>query len=579
MTRISLILIRPIAVLSFLLSAIGVHAQFATYNWATAFRGSPLAFGREVVADADGNVFSTGHFEGTYDFDPGAGVLNLTSAGYDDIYVTRQDAAGNLSWAYSFGSAGTDIAYGLATDASGAVYITGNFADTVDFDPGPGVMELVAQGYRDAFLLKLDAAGALVWVRSFGGTYAGNLGTAITTDASGNIYSTGYFSRNTDFDPGPGMYLLDGGSRSDAYISKLNPAGEFIWAVRMGDAGTGSGSADVYPYAIAVDDSGIVYTTGWFTDSADFDPGPGVFMLPFSGVYDIYASRINADGSFGWALGIGSGSLDGGTDIKVSSSGKVFITGKFEETADFDPGSGLNNITSAGEEDVFLICMDPDGTQEWVKTLGGTQWDYASSMELDAAGSIYLSGRFEGNMDTDPGTGVATLTTAGSTDIFLLQLDSAGNYMGSLRIGSSSDDEAYGMAIGNDGSILVTGLFMGTTDFDPGPGVHTLSTSPGPVGAFVLSLQGAAVGAQPSQDPVRVSASPNPFTQQVTIETLHPDVNHNVTITSITGQIVSVMDFGPMATLNFSIPGPPGVYLATVTAANGGTVFCRLVKQ
>ena len=96
--------------------------------------------------DASGNVYTTGYFQGTVDFDPGAGTFNLTSAGLQDIFISKLDAAGNFVWAKQLGGTLNDVGYSIALDTSGNVYTTGFFRDTVDFDPGAGTFNLTPAG-------------------------------------------------------------------------------------------------------------------------------------------------------------------------------------------------------------------------------------------------------------------------------------------------------------------------------------------------------------------------------------------------------------------------------------------------
>ncbi len=140
----------------------------------------------------------------------------------------------NFVWAKSFSGNGNEYGFSICSDASGNVYTTGHFDGTVDFDPGPGVVNLTSTGAADVFITKLNSAGNLVWVKSFGGVPANNdVGSSITTDASGNVYTTGYFYGTVDFDPGASTFTLTSVAY-DIFISKLDASGNFIWAKQMG---------------------------------------------------------------------------------------------------------------------------------------------------------------------------------------------------------------------------------------------------------------------------------------------------------------------------------------------------------
>jgi hypothetical protein len=161
-------------VLLLLLAFIGCYtpakAQNLDFAWAKgigATDGDDRAY--SIAVDAAGNVYTTGYFEGTADFDPSAGVFNLTSAGSVDIFVSKLDASGNFVWAKAMGGTSIDQATSIAVDASNNVYTTGYFYNTADFDPSAGVANLTSAGSGDIFVSKLDASGNFVWAKAMGG--------------------------------------------------------------------------------------------------------------------------------------------------------------------------------------------------------------------------------------------------------------------------------------------------------------------------------------------------------------------------------------------------------------------------
>jgi len=232
-----------------------------------------------ITTNVLGNIIIAGLFSGTTDFDPGAGVTNLTTTGADDIFILKLDAIGNFIWAKQAGGISADIPEAVALDPLGNVYATGRFNLTSDFDPGPGIFNLTTagntDGITDVFVLKLAPNGNFVWVKQMG-SLAVDLGNDIATDAAGNIYTTGIFQNIADFDPGAAIFNLTSKGGSDIFISKLTTDGNFVWAVSFG-----SGSAD-RGEAIAADAAGSVYCAGNFLGQIDFDPGPGTAILDAS---------------------------------------------------------------------------------------------------------------------------------------------------------------------------------------------------------------------------------------------------------------------------------------------------------
>ncbi len=455
-----------------------------TFTWAKKMGGISGDFGSSIALDASGNVFTTGFFQGTADFDPGAGTFNLTSQGYRDIFISKLDAAGNFVWAKKMGgTSSNDEGFSIALDGSGNVYTTGFFEGTADFNPGAGVANLTSQGYRDIFISKLDAAGNFVWAKKMGGTDLDE-GYSIALDGSGNVYTTGYFEETVDFNPGAGVANLTSAGNADIFISKLDAAGNFVWAKQMG--GT-SVSGDI-GRSIALDGSGNVYTTGSFHGTADFDPGAGTFNLTSQGHRDIFISKLDAAGNFVWAKKMGgTSSYDEGYSIALDASGNVFTTGIFQGVADFDPGAGTFNLTSAGSYDIFISKLDAAGNFVWAKQMGGIFGEESFSIALDGSGNVFTTGYFDNIVDFDPGAGTFNLTSVGSTDIFISKLDAAGNFVWAKQMGGTMDDRGQSIALDASGNVYTTGYFNGTADFDPGAGTFNL-TSAGSYDIFVHKM-------------------------------------------------------------------------------------------
>lgn len=477
-----LILIAGIAILELSNTAI---AQ--TLQWANQMGGTTDDVGVSMAVDALGNVYTTGSFTGTVDFDPGAGTFNLTSAGSKDLFISKVDAGGNFLWAKQMGSTQEDVGTSIAIDGSGNVYTTGYFRFTVDFDPGPavfnltttlngtdvfilklnsvgdfvwakqvggqgvntstsmkfdsfgniyvsgnfdqttdfdpgaGVFNLTSLGFNDVFTLKLDANGDFLWAKQLGGTDTYVFSNSMSLDVSGNVYTTGSFIDVVDFNPGTGTFNMTSSSFSDdIFISKLDASGNFVWAKKIGGASTDVG------YAIAVDDSGNVYTTGSFIDGVDFDPGTGTFNLTsLASSGDIFISKLNTAGNFVWAKQIGSTSTEEGIFIAIDDSYNIYTVCHFYQTIDFDPGSDVNNLTSAGSRDIAVVKLDPAGNFVSALQMGGTGDDNCLSLTMDLSGNMYTTGRFKLTGDFDPGAGVFNLTSAGGFDVFVNKFDNS----------------------------------------------------------------------------------------------------------------------------------------------------------
>ncbi len=202
---------------------LGIFAMAATaqnVDWVRSFGNTGNEYGRSVTTDGIGNVYTTGTFTGTVDFDPGASVHNLVSTGADDIFIVKLNVTGNFLWAKSFGNTGfSDRSNCIKVDSQGNVYVTGWFTGTVDFNPGPATFTLSALTGYDAFILKLDASGNFLWAANFGAHSIQINGPSLAISQAGDLYLVGYFGATVDFDPGPGTFSLTSAGVYDVFIS------------------------------------------------------------------------------------------------------------------------------------------------------------------------------------------------------------------------------------------------------------------------------------------------------------------------------------------------------------------------
>jgi len=465
----------------FTLIILCIESSAQDYEWAKKLGGSSVDHGQSIIVDQPGNVYTCGYFSGTSDFDPGTGIFNLISAGINDVYISKLNVSGNFCWAVRMGGTNLDYGTSVAVDKSGNVYSTGYFYGTGDFDPGPDTFNLTSVGGYDIFISKLDSSGNFLWAVNIGESLPA-YGMSLTIDSSGNSYTTGFFQGTADFDPGAGTYNLTSDSL-DVFVLKLDTYGNFLWAKRLG------GSMRDYGNSLAVDVSGNVYTTGYFEGTADFDPDTLTsYYLTASAYSDIFISKLDSSGNFLWAKKVGGLSGDYGESIAVDLSGNVYSTGCFGQTVDFNPGPGSYSLTSAGNEDIYVLKLDTYGNFLWAKRMGGTSGERGYSLALDCSDNVYTTGYFAQTSDFDPGTGTFNITSSGSWDIFISKLNASGNFVWALSMGSATNDIGNSLALDPSGNIFNMGVFTGTVDFDPGAGVSNL-TSSGQYDTYVLKLK------------------------------------------------------------------------------------------
>lgn len=494
------------------------------FVWAKQLGGIDLKDAVSIGLDAAGNVYTTGNFYGTVDFDPGVGISNLTSKGYNDIFISKLDTSGNFVWAKQMGSIFGDSGYAIAVDSAGNVFTTGSFSDTCDFDPNVGVsnMSTLVEGI---FISKLDTNGNFVWAKSMGGI-AYNKGRLITLDSTGNIFVSGTFGGTTDFDPNAGVANLTSvgafGGNEDMFVLKLDGNGNYVWAKQF------SGTGFKIFTGLAVDATGNIFTSGMFFGTVDFDPSVSVNnLVQATGSDDGFITKLDASGNFGWAKQL-EGNIRDVASLALDLSGNVYTTGNFysqhsgnvSSPTDFDPGVGVFNLSvnHPFDNDAYVLKLDINGNFVWVAQLGG----------------------------------VPSLT-------------------------SSVDTKGYSITIDSSGSIYTTGIFgsSGTGDFDHGTGTNILTATGGSTDMFVHKMSQTALGLSKNEIDSKISIYPNPSSGIFNIEIDENLIGSKVAIYNLLGQ--KIKDFNLKMTATTEILNK-GIYLLEIEK-DGSKTTKKLIVQ
>lgn len=566
---------KKILALCCLILNISFHAWGQNFVWACQWGNLSIELGNAIALDASSNVYTTGSFGGTSDFDPGPGVFNLTptlNMG-EDVYLSKLDSSKNLLWAINMGGGASDQGWAVAVDGALNVYVAGTFSDSADFDPGPGTSILYSSGNSDVFIAKYDASGAYLWAKKIGGAVH-EFASSMDVDAAGNVYITGDFRDTVDFDPGPGIFQRIAPVQNNIFIVKLDVSGNFVWANSIGNL--------TYNYGVSIklDPFGGVYTTGTFRQTVDFDPGAGIFNLTSSGYDDVFIYKSDTAGHFIWAKGFGGASYDFGRGITIDASGNVITTGSFNSIVDFDPGNGVYNITQSGiaGSDIFISKVDSAGNFIWAKQFGGVGEGFGAAISTDNLGNIYASGHFDGVTDFNPGAGVLNFTASGtSKDIYILKLSAAGNLGWARQVGGTGNDYSRGIAADNLGNVFYTGFFYGTVDFDPGVGIYNLS-NPSSYDVYVSKLGDASTGIHEVDAQGIFTVTPNPASDQISVQS--NDVYHLsfITIRNLTGQTVCSHQLQHVKAFSVNISHfEPGMYIIELQTEENNTSFLKLI--
>ena len=329
--------------------------------WARSSGGTGSNGASRIAIDKTGNVYVSGMFTGpSITFTTLTGLTTLQYAGgiYNDIFIVKYDASGNVLWAQGAGGTINDEPAGLATDGSGNVYVTGYFNSPSIIFGGTSFTNTGTAG-PDMFIVKYDANGNVIWAETAGGS-GNDEGLGIARDNSGNVYVTGYFSSShITF----GETTLNNAGGNDIFIVKYDTNGNPIWAVSAG------GSATDWALGVATDGSGNVYVTGGFM-SPTITFGTFTLINAGSGYLDMFIVKYDPSGNVLWAKNAGGSSRDVGNSVTTDANGNVFVAGQFMSTSITFGTITLKNPkgNTTNGYDMFIVKYTANGNVPWAKT-------------------------------------------------------------------------------------------------------------------------------------------------------------------------------------------------------------------
>ncbi len=441
-----------------------------------------------TVRDVNGNYLFLGYgFGNELDLDPTQGEDVLNPADSRQHIITKMNADGSYAWSRVIHKNGADFSRHMITNANGDVFIAARFWGAVDFDPTEGVdihtsncnswffgtcMESNRDN-TDIFLTKINSDGSYGWTRTFGGIkYESVDGLAI--DSVGDVYLTGSFISNMDFDPTEGIDNkvwtvsrdLNNFYNPDLFITKILSDGSY------GGVKVLSAATRVQPTGIAVDANDNIFTIGNFSatvnENVDFDLGTGEAIRSSSGGVG-FITKTDSSGNFLWVQQFDTFDLK---KIDTDSSGNVYVMGRFTETADFDPSVGVDSHTSNGSRDVFVTKLNASGSYAWTETFGDIGYDEADALVVSPDGHAYVTGYLSD-----------VLNVAGSRTIYIADISPNGVLLSTNEMQGSGIGRGYGITLDQNDNVYIAGSFSGTIDFEPGPG-EALVTPPTYGGAF-----------------------------------------------------------------------------------------------
>ena len=433
----------------------GLVGDTAEFGWASTQGGVGDEVTAQVVCDADGNVYTTGTFEQTVDFDPGPGVYELASRGSSDAFVAKYSPSGALIWVRQIGGTGED--QGLALDVEdSALYVTGAFTGTATV--GSSDHTLTGQGITDAYLARWNLDGGLDWVRRWGGTTSSDLVEGQEVDAEGGrVVVAGQFAGSADFDANPTSRdtLTASYSGRDVFVTAYTADGDFSWVKGV----QGRQDEAVYGLAVSPTDDTVV-VVGSFRGQTTFAGGATKSSASESG----YVVRLaGADGSPASVQDVSAHDEYARAvvgDVAIAPDGETFVTGFFYGQADFGTTIGNKSSRFANQWATFIAEVADDSADfAWARFIDGTPDAEGSSnvradgIAVDNSGNLIVTGIFRGTADFDPGTGQETLTAAGDHDLFVATYGCDGGFLRAEQLGGTGRESAIRLGNKNSGQI------------------------------------------------------------------------------------------------------------------------------
>ncbi len=355
------------------------------------------------------------------------------------FFLTSELNAQATSWEWAQSAGSTKFDAGSAITDDAS----GNIfvAGTFSDSATFGNATLIAAGSQDVMVVKYDPFGGIIWAKGFGGALS-DRAFGISTDNARNVYVTGSSNSPELIFAGDTLYTCG------FYIAKLDSMGNEEWirsSTGLSDVSTGN--------AIDADYLGNTYVTGKFnSDSLSF----GTIILLNNGIEDMFIARYDALGNFLWARDGGYTGSEYGSGVSIDNSGSACVTGTFwGDSITF----GNTTLYNAGSVNVFTVKYDVLGTVLWAKSannVSGISGIWAGAIVADGSGNMYITGTLAG---FGVSFGNYTLSTSGQGDVFVTKYGPSGNVLWARKGGGNANEYANGISFDSDGNSYVTGTY------------------------------------------------------------------------------------------------------------------------
>lgn len=353
----------------------------------------------------EGDIYLAGLFRDTLDADPDSETVELISTSTRSSFIIKLDSLGDFKWARKIKAPNyyDDDLIGIEPIPSHGLMIYGQFVGSIDIDPGPDTHEITADDDEDVFILQLDNEGNFQWVKTIKGEYEQTI-DGIAVAENGDLFITGTFEDETNFDLDGSTLYLDPSGNIDMYIMKLSMDGTTAWVKTIGGA---ANNGEVFPKEIELGKQGFLYILGDFKRTIDFDPGPQQQLKSPGGSFhysDNFLLKLSPQSDFNWVKTWGGGDHDYTTALAIDENNHIYAHGTFKYTADFNPDPfDTVNITSVNYYDPYILKLSDQGNFLWATAFTGYS-EKPSSLFIDDDFNIYLAGQSNGYFDASPDT-------------------------------------------------------------------------------------------------------------------------------------------------------------------------------
>ncbi len=343
-----------------------------------------------------------------------------------------------FDWVFSGGGEKNDKTRGVAVDRAGGVFLTGETIGDGRF----GRLERKGLGEADCFLVKLDAAGEVLWVRSIGGSSV-DRGYSVATDPAGHVYVTGQYQST---DARAGETVLPNAGDFDLFVAKYDADGELLW-IR-----TAGGTGNDYGHGVAVDSRGHVVVGGSLGAGARFGD------VELSGKRVIFCAKYDADGKLLWVRGSEGGVGGSAHGVSLDGGDRIYLGGSLVGTGTF------GGVEAASANSAAMVAkLDPDGAVQWVATAPASTSSVYHEIVADSSGRVWAAGMFKG----ETGYGDETFRSAGERDYdgLLVHYDTDGTMRWARHLGSAGTDYGLGVCTDDRGTAFLAGEFSQSATF------------------------------------------------------------------------------------------------------------------